>query len=290
MRKILTTTLIIIVCIAVAAAAYFFVIKRNLPLIQATSPNILYLTNPVTLFSGKIEAVSGNILTVSQDMILSQPSATGANPATPPSTKKITYQIQVTNKTLINQTPDNIPYLFKKSANTSPTSPSAGIAQLQISSLKAGQFISVSSAVDLRTLIGNQFEALNINVSPEIIIINGKITNISGNNVSVSGTASVNNALPVGVGLNPQPIQTKEYMVSVDQNTEISGNPIQSSPSASVQAEKFSQSDLKKDLQVTIYAKGTPDNTQNLKALRIIPLVFNTGISPQATTSGTKTK
>lgn len=290
MRKILTAILIIIVCITVAAAAYFFVIKRNIPLIQTTSPNILYLTNPVTTFSGKIESVSGNLLTVSQDMILSQPTAIGTSPTTPPPTKKITYQIQITNKTLIIQAPDNIPYLFSKSVSTSPASPSAGIAQLQASSLKAGQFITVTSAVDLRTLIGNQFEALNINISPDVVMINGKISNIDGNNINISGTASVNNAFPIGVGLNPQPIQTKEYTIIVDQNTEISGNPMQSSPSGTLKSEKFSQSDLKKDLQVSVYAKGTLDNTQNLKALRIIPLFFNNSIPPQSTTSGTKTK
>lgn len=273
MRKILTILIAIIVCVVVAVGAYFLVIKKNgFSVPQTSSPNILYLTNPVLSFSGKIESIKGNTITVSRDMVLNQAPSLQVNPnqTSKVQTKKITYQILINDKTLISQAPETLPYLFKQiSQPATPATSSANINKLTIKDLKTGQYITANSTTDLRTINGNQFEATFINLSPNILSVYGRIKNINNNEIIVSGIANMTSILPI---INQQSNQEKEYIFTIDQNTEISKNVASNSPTIPSKAEKYSLSDLKKDLQVIIYAEGDVDSNQKMKALIVNPL------------------
>ncbi|MFA5932527.1 MAG: hypothetical protein WCV81_05260 [Microgenomates group bacterium] len=295
MGKILTVFITVIVCTVVVVGAYFFIYKKTgAPLLQSTSPNVLYLTNPVLSFSGKIESIKENTFTVSQEMILNQAVSLQTNPnqTTKAQTKKITYQVLVTEKTMIIQSTNNVPYLLKQT--TSLASPSATSNKLTNKDLKTGQYITVTSNTDLRTLLGNQFEANYISITPNIFSIIGKINKINGNEISVLGTA---NPAAFPTSTNLQASKEKEYTIIIDQNTEISGSIATNNPTIPSKPEKYSLSDLKKDLQVMIYAEGDVNSNQKTTALRVSPLfitnlpltqLLQSSSPAQSTKSGTQ--
>ncbi|MCW1310078.1 MAG: hypothetical protein QXP04_05270, partial [Candidatus Nanoarchaeia archaeon] len=115
------------------------------------SPNILYLTSPVTSFSGKVENIAGTTLFVSNqyDILQTIPVFTTFFPNKPsiiptPKIKTLTYKVLITEKTQITQPPLNINYLFK---TVSPTLP----PKLTKKDIKVGQYIYINTQTDLRT-------------------------------------------------------------------------------------------------------------------------------------------
>lgn len=274
MHKILTVTLAVLLCIVVAFSAYFLVIKKNnSPIIQSTSSNILYLTNPVVSFSGKIDNINGNIITVSQDMVFSQKN------------KKITYKASVNDKTIFSSPPNFIPYLFKQ---PTPASGSA-IKQLTIRDLKVGQLVMIGTNTDLRSLNSDQFEATSISLLPNITFINGKITAINGGELTVRGVTIT----PPTAIINTQPPKEKDYIIIVNPNTEISGSSAPSvpyDPNKPPKPEKYALSDLKKDMQITVYSEENAETADKLTAQRIEPLFSNIStITPNLSTQPAST-
>jgi hypothetical protein len=93
------------------------------------SPNISAPTAPVMSFSGIIEAINGNNLTVSE-----KAGASG---------KEISYQVSV---------PASLQILTMNSGNQKSS----------IKDLEVGETVIIASKVDLRTVPNNQFEALSV--------------------------------------------------------------------------------------------------------------------------------
>lgn len=256
--------------------------KIQIPDTPSVSPNILFLTSPVTNFSGTVDSVSGNTVTVSQTYSL-QPFQAGAapmvaerpdapiSPMPTPISKKLTYRVTVGSNTQINRPPIMVNYLF---LTPSPTP----VSKLTISDIKKGQMITIGSNVDLRTLTDNQFEAVNIQLPPIVNTLNGRIVAVSGNSLTVKSSTA---AVPIAESV----AEDKEYKITVTDSTEISrykpmtGTPDPSKPAPPMpEKEKLSLSDLKKDMQVTVWTDDDVTTVPSLTALRIEPFI----ISPPA--------
>lgn len=279
-NKLLVGSAIFLFIVLVVLIATF-ILKKLVPQ-KSISANILFLTQPVTTFSGTVEKIEGSIVTISEQAVeqssivgapppplsINNPPATNPPPYKPlptPVTKTLTYKINISEKTVISQPPSFINYLF-----ISPT-PAPQI-KLSLQDIKVGQTISVNSAVDLRTLSGNQFEAVMVNLPAKMTSLNGKITDINGNIVTVKGFAPMANPNP----LNALPPKEKDYRISVNDQTEVSRftNVLGAKPNEPVtapKAEKLALGDLKKDMQVSVYTAEDITASQTLTALRIEP-------------------
>lgn len=221
----------------------------------AVSKNILALTQPVTFLSGTVEKVEGQTITVSYKPMLPQIANVATTLSPTPKSVTITYQVAVSDKTTISKLVPYISYLFKA---ISPAPP----VKLSIRDIKVGQSISVTSMVDLRTLSGNVFEAAAINI-PLVNVLYGKIVQLGGNTLTIK-------AFPPSVPGAAALLKEKEYTIHISSETEISrNNLIGSSP----KPEKLSASDLKKDMQVSVYTDTDVTNGTVFTALRIEPLV-----------------
>ena len=276
--------LLIIAGIAILFLALFFFTQTkqfNQSTTAAVSPNILYFTSPVTAFSGTVDSVSGNVITVSRMITLSQTNypQPGSKPAVNPSpqptqvTKKITFRVKITSNAIINLPPAMINYLF-----LTPTP--APAPKLTISDIKAGQTVTITSTTDLRTNTSGIITAAAILLN-EATAVNGKITAVTGNVLTVKGTAFLLAPPPDPLAL-PGISKEATYTVNVTGNTEISRyKPIAAMPTPGQvpplpEKEKLSLADLKPGIQVTVYTDQDVTATQNLTALRIEPIIQTT--------------
>lgn len=246
---------------------------------QTISPNILSLTQPVTYFSGKVAKISGNTLTVTQS-ISSTPSMLPptANPSGPLPTPKITtvtYSVLVTDTTQISQSMSYIPYLIK---TNKPETEIKTQSTLSIKDIKVGQYVSINSLEDLRTLKGNSLEATTISLSQTVNYLNGKIVNVSGNTLTIKAFAPLSGG-PMGTAdttaLAPQ---EKDYVVTLTSATEISYMPYNAGMSTAEtvtapKANALAASDLKKDMQVIVYTAEDVIESNNLTALLVNPMM-----------------
>lgn len=270
-NKLLIITLSILLLILGLLATIPVLKKRVLQ--KSISPNILLITQPVISFSGIVEKIEGNIVTITQKVIeqsqiapplapINNPQTTNKTPPSPfptPVTKTVTYNVLITEKTIILQPSPSINYLF-----ISPTP--APQTKLSTQDIKKGQTISVNTNVDLRILSGNEFEATMINLPQITNTLNGKIVGLEGNILTVKGFAPM---MAIAVTANSAPVapKEKEYHITLTSDTEISRMNNQGKP------EKLTLTDLKKDMQVTIYTAEDVITSQNLTALRIEPMI-----------------
>jgi len=253
---------------------------------QTVSPNILYLTSPVNSLSGKVEKIEGNAVSISSQYALLQtaPIAITVMPNQPPvmptpQIKTITYKLFVTDKTQISQPASNINYLFKTiTPSGAPGFPTASTPNLTVKNIKVGQYITVNSQDDLRTLLKNTFEATMINLPPIINTLNGKIVNITNNTLTLKAFAPVAAAPPmIALDTAPPTPQEKEYTIYITQDTEISRNVYGTNmtpgePPTPPKPEKLTLADLKTDMRATVYTAEDVIETQTLTALRIEPV------------------
>jgi len=253
---------------------------------QTVSPNILYLTSPVNSLSGKVEKIEGNAVSISSQYALLQtaPIAITVMPNQPPvmptpQIKTITYKLLVTDKTQISQPASNINYLFKTiTPSGAPGFPTASTPNLTVKNIKVGQYITVNSQDDLRTLLKNTFEATMINLPPIINTLNGKIVNITNNTLTLKAFAPVAAAPPmIALDTAPPTPQEKEYTIYITQDTEISRNVYGTNmtpgePPTPPKPEKLTLADLKADMRATVYTAEDVIETQTLTALRIEPM------------------
>lgn len=222
---------------------------------RSVSPNILYLTQPVNTFSGTVEKIEGNKITVSKKQTFPLPT---------PKTTTVTYYVTVTDKTQM--------YRFQSpSPIITATAP-----KLMAKDIKVGQIITVRTINDLRTMTGNTFEATVVNLPPIANALNGKIVSLNGNILTIKGLAFAPGAPPLinlGVAAPTAP-QEKEYRIIVTPATEISQTSfVPPKPGEMPQPpknEKLAPSDLKKDLRVTVYTDKDVNENSQPTALKII--------------------
>jgi len=253
-------------------------LKLN-PKNQSISPNILSLTQPVTYFSGKVEKISGNTLTVTQSITSTQPMLPPtANPSGPIPTPKITtvtYSVLVSDTTQISQSTSYTPYLIKTNKpETEMKTPST----LSIKNIKVGQYISVSTLEDLRTLKGNTLKATMINLPQIANYLNGKIVSVAGNALTIKAFAPSAGG-PMGTADTAASApQEKDYVITLTSATEISYMPYNAGmPTAETatppKAKVLTVSDLKKDMQVTVYTAEDVIESSKLSALLVNPIM-----------------
>lgn len=236
---------------------------------RSISKNVLYLTQPVTSFSGVVDKVDGNQITLTQTPTLSTPPFATAttNLAIPPSPvptpPPLTYKVVVSDQTQISRPPTmGVNYLFK---TNSPISPS----QLSLADVTTGLSIAVSSKEDLRTLSDNTFEATMITLPQKMTTLNGKITGVSSNAIIIKAFAPL--SVPMSA-INPRSApampEEKEYTISITPDTEISRMIMGSTP----KPERLALSDLQKDMQVTVYTDADVTSGTQFTALRLEPM------------------
>jgi len=254
----------VVALVALGAYMFFDYSSKNKVSTGAMSRNIMYLTQPIYFFTGVVDKVEGNIITLSQKQVPT------------PKTVTLSYRVTVSNKTQYAQPMMNTMYLFKTAEPISP--PKASLKDI-----KVGATISVNSAIDLRTLEGSSFDAVSINLSQKITILNGKIAAVNGNIITLKAFPPMIMGMYPGsmIGVTPIPPQEKEYTITLTQGTEISRYVYNNSASSAAmmvapKAERVAQTDLKKDMQVTVYTDADVTRGSVFTALRIEPMMSAT--------------
>jgi len=195
---------------------------------------------------------------------------TQTTPYIPPTpiTKTLTYKVKVTKTTTFSRPANQVNYLL---VTGTPVPPPA----LSVKDIAVGQTITVSSAKDLRTLASDEFEAISISLPPITTTITGKITAVDAQN----NTLVLKAMPPAGpMQQTTQPSGEVEYLITVSPQTEISRlKPAEAAKEETIpkppQAEKFSLSDLKVDMQATVYTAVDIASNQKFTALRIEPVI-----------------
>lgn len=242
---------------------------------QTVSQNILYLTQPVISFSGTVEKIDNNFVTISQtiyptpSVIYNPPYPPKFTPPPIPTPIKLSYRVGIDQNTAINRPPVNIPYLFI-------TLTPAPASKLTIRDIIIGRSITVSTNTDLRLVTDNQFTATTVSLPALVTTITGKITNIQGNLLTLKAVVPSAGPMMALPAASPVPAKEVDYQVKVTNSTEISHMVYNTSiapggPPTSPKPEKLALSDLKIGASINVYTNEDVILTQNLTALRIEP-------------------
>lgn len=246
-----------------------------------SSSNILFITNPVTSFNGRVDKIEGNSVFVSQQITLNQPFAGGPataeagkgvpSPFPTPISKVLSFKVNLTPNTQISRPSAFIPYIARL---VTPAPPS----KLSVQDIKVGQLISISTNTDLRTIATDTFEATSIQLPGVQNNLQGTISRISGNIIIMKAISSQ----PPAMGTTPQPPKELEYTVTTTSTTEISrykqmappnpGEVLTPPTTQTSQIEEFKLEDLKVGMQIIVFAAEDVVSTQKLTAMRIEPI------------------
>ncbi len=271
-RKVIFIGVIILVVVVVGELIWVLSGRIGIPFIS--SPYLLELTQPVYTFSGRVDKVSGNSLTVSSQV--AEIGSSNAKPGQSQKMKKISYNVSVDSKTMISRSENQIPYIFKNTS-VGPAVITSDKSSLSLKDVRAGDHVNITSSTDLR-IAGNGFTASQITIQPLSTSINGSITAVNGNELIVRAVAPSESLVTAnGPAVNQQPAVEKDYQVSVDNETEISrsGSP------------RLNISYLKQGMQVIVYTSEDTANITQVKALRIEPiLAINPTVGQTASGSG----
>lgn len=212
--------------------------KKNNVSLSGPNSIILFLTQPVKTFSGIIEKIDGDTLTISQNMTAGSV------------TKKITYRIIVDKNTVIEQPESPIPYLFAKTAG-------AGSKKKTIKDLKVGQAAVINTDEDLRTLTSQEFKATRITLNAIANTLSGPVFDVGGNTLIIK-------TIPPFTPISETP-KERNYRVKVTNNTEISRSAADGTPV------RLTLNDLKRNMWVVAYTDGDLNSGTDFTALRIDP-------------------
>lgn len=258
--------------------------KESIQNLPAPSKDILFLTSPVYQIQVKVESVSQNKIIASNEflyntslnpeiaMILNtppqQPIEASQTPIPTPITKKISFEIEINQNTIIERQNYYIPLLFPPE-NYNPN-------RLNYTEIKNGDLITITAKEDIRTIKGNKIEAIRVSLPPIQNTAEGKIVKIENNKIDID---------PQGMMfMTPETTQQegKASILSflVDGSTEISYMPpveqptnIQDQMPEPPKPVKLDLNSLKESERVRIYTKGDILKSNSmLKAERIEPL------------------
>lgn len=225
-------------------------LKKNNPSLSGPSSTILFLTQPVKTFSGIIEKIDGDTLTVSQNMTMNSV------------TQKITYRVITDKNTLIEQPESPIPYLFAKSGN-------AINKKKTIKDLKVGQAAVINTDEDLRTLTFQEFKATRVT-------LNAIANTLSGPVFDVNGSTLIIKAIPPFTPVSETP-KERNYRIKITSNTEISRSAADGTPV------RLTLNDLKRNMWVVAYTDGDLNSGTDFTALRIDPSISVEAPTPTPT-------
>lgn len=248
------------------------------------SSDILYLTPPVVTFSGIIDKIGKDYVTVSNYIEPKSPYVVQDIPPsyinkylaiTPQPPKKITYRVKITTNTIISRPPLNIPYLFQ--------APSSSPSQISINDIKEGEYVTIMFPRDLRLPNSSEESAISLSLLPIPNVINGKITAIKQNILTVEGSPS-----PTSPENSSISEIHKIYLVNISDKTEISRYTppdIRSTNPVEAKKEKFQLKDLAFNMPIVVYTDVDVTTNDHVNALRIEPVtdVPLSGTSQQTT-------
>ncbi len=265
--------IVLVVSAILFTSVGFFLAQKKSGVPSNVSKDILYITNPVTNFNGKIDKIQGNEIWVSQSVTLpvtstpetlTDPKKQTAIPT--PATKVITFKVKINDKTNISRAPVFVPYLIKKVEPVMPP-------KLSVKDLKVGQNITLNTSTDLRTANNNEMLATGIQLPPISNSINGRIVKIAGNTVTIKAVP------PMQPGQSTEGPKEQEYAIEVNQNTEISRysqpEPVKEGEVAVPKPptpETVKVTDLVVDMQITVFTDVDVTTNTKLTALRIEPM------------------
>ncbi len=215
-------------------------LKKNNPSLNGPASTILFLTQPVKTFSGIIEKIEGDTLTISQNM------------TTNSVTQKVTYRVITDKNTQIEQPESPIPYLFAKTAG-------AGNKKKTIKDLKVGQAAVVNTDEDLRTLTSQEFKATHVTLNAIMNTLSGPVFDVGGNTLIIK-------TIPPFTPVSETP-KERNYRIKITNNTEISRGAADGTPV------RLTLNDLKRNMWVVAYTDGDVNLGTDFTALRIDPSV-----------------
>lgn len=200
-----------------------------------------------------------------------------------PPTKTLSYKVNIASYTQITRPDITVVYLFNKNTPT-PT------PKLTINDIKTGQTVTISTTRDLRSNTSKEVDAYTIKLPPFINKLTGKITSIKSN----EGLIILKAMTPARIIPN-EPTSTpveNEYAVSVTQTTEISRpGTVETAKTGTTpkppQPVKYEITDLKADIQITVYADSDVIDNHKIKALRIEPPADFVPLEPSKTPTST---
>ena len=215
-------------------------LKRNNSFVNTPPSTILFLTQPVKTFSGIIEKLDGNTLTVSQNMTMNSV------------TQKVTFRVITDKNTTIEQPESPIPYLFAKSVNASNN-------KKTIKDLKVGQTAVINTDEDLRTLTLQEFKATHVTLNAIANTLSGPVFDVGGNTLIIK-------AYPPSTPSSEIP-KERNYRIKITDNTEISRGAPDGTPV------RLTLNDLKRSMWVVAYTDGDINSGTDFTALRIDPSI-----------------
>lgn len=243
-NKIIIFTLIIIVLIAISAGL-IYVFKSN-EVSPAQSGDTTDLTNqPLYDFTGTIEHIDNNTLTVTNISFINPDPATGNQTVVE---KKTTYKFTITDDTPILSSISYVPYSIKSATE------SASQIESKSSDLKVGQQVSVISKDNIRSLIPGTFTAQSIIIQPGLTMITGTIAEINNNVILLKAAPPI----------IPSP---KDFQITISEDTEIVRY---SAPSETPnQKRQLPITALTKGLNINVYTDSNINLNSTTKALKI---------------------
>jgi hypothetical protein len=215
-------------------------LKKNDPALLKPGTNIFFLTQPVKTFSGVIEKIEGDSVTVSQNM---------TNGSV---TQNISYRVITDKNTVIEQPESPVPYLFAKTAD-------AIKKKKTIKDLKVGRAAVVNTDEDLRALTSPEFRATRITLGSIANTLSGKVFDVNGNTLIIR-------AIPSSSPGSDSP-KEKNFRVKITDNTEISRSAADGTPV------RLTLDDLKRNIWVIVYTDGDLNSGTEFTALRVDPSV-----------------
>ncbi|MBI4973554.1 hypothetical protein HZC27_03020 [Candidatus Roizmanbacteria bacterium] len=244
-RALIIIVLVVLLIILGAGA-----LKKNNVSLNGPASTILFLTQPVKTFSGIIEKVDGDTLTVSQNMTMNSV------------TQKITYNVITDKNTVIEQPESPIPYLFAKTMN-------ATNKQKTIKDLKVGQAAVLNTDEDLRTLSSQEFKATRITLNAIMNTLSGPVFDVGGNTLIIK-------TIPPFTPVSETP-KERNYRVKITNDTEISRIAADGSPV------RLTLNDIKRGVWVVAYTDGDVNTGTDFTALRIDPSISVEAPTPTPT-------
>lgn len=206
---------------------------------------------PLFDFTGKIENISGSVLTVTKKSFVYPADLTKENTNTKPEEKKSTYLVTISDKTKIISELPLVPYSLKLATS------SAFVAESNIDNLKVGQTVHLISNENLRSLPSNSFVANSVTISAGLTSIMGKIENLENNSVLIK-TAP------------PSYPEEKNFQIGLSPETEIVNSSIMTDSSdTNKKKSQLPVSALTKGTNVFVYTDADINQVDDLNALKI---------------------
>lgn len=173
-KRIITIAVTLIVLIALLVITV--VNMTSVP----TSPNIVYLTQPVHAFTGAVTKVSKDTITLTREAYVTTDTTTVATPAPK---KKITYHVKLTPQTKLNRVVLPIDYAQKTGTPQQSQQPT-------VTDIHQGDILTVQTNIDLRTLTADTFTATFINLPSVQKLLSGTVISSAPNLIRIKSQES----------------------------------------------------------------------------------------------------